>query len=90
MNKYPGLILLAAALLLTGCSKQIGDYVAASSISRNGLARDAAAMRRLDGQEIMVWGSSTPATSTAMRAQKRFWETGGAATGLMPQPGVSI
>jgi hypothetical protein len=56
MNKYLSLIILAATLLLAGCSKQIGDYVAASSISRNGFARDAEAMRRLDGQEIMVWG----------------------------------
>jgi len=56
MNKYPGLILLAAALLLTGCSKQIGDYAAASALSRNGFARDAEAMRKLDGQEIKVWG----------------------------------
>jgi hypothetical protein len=56
MNKYLSLIILAATLLATGCNKQIGDYVAASSISRNGLARDAEAMRRLDGQEIKVWG----------------------------------
>ena len=56
MNKYLGLIILAATLLLAGCSQQIGDYVAASSISRNGFARDAAAMRKLDGQEIKIWG----------------------------------
>jgi hypothetical protein len=56
MNKYLSLIILAATLWLTGCSQQIGDYVAASSISKNGFARDAAALRRLDGQEIMVWG----------------------------------
>jgi hypothetical protein len=56
MNKYLNLIILAATLLATGCNKQIGDYVAASSISRNGFARDAEAMRRLDGQEIRVWG----------------------------------
>jgi hypothetical protein len=56
MNKYLNLIILAATLLATGCNKQIGDYVAASSISRNGFARDAEAMRRLNGQEIKVWG----------------------------------
>jgi hypothetical protein len=56
MIRYLGVIVLAATLFLVGCSKQIGDYVAASSISRNGFARDAEAMRRLDGQEIRVWG----------------------------------
>ncbi len=56
MNKYLSLIMIAATLLLAGCGKQIGDYVAASSISKNGFARDAAAMRKLDGQEIKVWG----------------------------------
>jgi len=56
MNKYLSLIILAATLFLIGCSNQIGDYVAASSISRNGFARDAEAMRKLDGQEIKVWG----------------------------------
>jgi hypothetical protein len=56
MNAYLSLIMIAASLLLAGCSQQTGDYVAASSISRNGFARDAAAMRKLDGQEIKVWG----------------------------------
>jgi hypothetical protein len=56
MNKYLSFIVIAATLFLAGCSKQIGDYVAASSISKNGFARDAAAMRKLDGQEIKVWG----------------------------------
>jgi hypothetical protein len=56
MNKYLSLIVIAATLLLAGCSQQSGDYAAASSISRNGFARDAAAMRKLDGQEVKVWG----------------------------------
>jgi hypothetical protein len=56
MKKFPGLIMLVVTVLLVGCSRQIGDYTAASSISKNGFARDAAAMRKLDGQEIKVWG----------------------------------
>ena len=56
MKKYLGLILVLVSVLLAGCSQPIGDYVAASSISRNGFTRDGAAMRKLDGQEIMVWG----------------------------------
>jgi hypothetical protein len=56
MNKYLSFIMIAATLFLAGCSQQIGDYVAASSISKNGFARDAEAMRKLDGQEIKVWG----------------------------------
>ncbi len=48
--------MVAATLFLAGCSQHIGDYVAASSISKNGFARDADAMRKLDGQEIKVWG----------------------------------
>jgi hypothetical protein len=56
MKKCPSLIMLVVTVLLVGCSRQIGDYTAASSISKNGFARDAAAMRMLDGQEIKVWG----------------------------------
>jgi hypothetical protein len=48
---------LAASLLLTaGCQQQAGGDVAASSISRDGFALDGAALRRLDGQEIKLWG----------------------------------
>jgi heat shock protein HslJ len=32
------------------------DYLAASSISRNGFAIDDEEMRQLDGQEVMLWG----------------------------------
>jgi hypothetical protein len=56
MNKYLSFAMIAATLFLAGCSRQIGDYVAASSISKNGFARDAAALCKLDGQEIKVWG----------------------------------
>ena len=49
-------IMLVAALLLVGCSEQIGDYISASSISKDGFARDAEALRKMDGQEIKIWG----------------------------------
>jgi hypothetical protein len=56
MNNYLSLVMIAASLLLAGCSSQIGEYVAASSISKNGFARDAEALRKLDGKEVEVWG----------------------------------
>jgi hypothetical protein len=56
MMKYFSLIMLVVTLLLAGCSQQVGDYVAASSISRNGFARDGEAMRKMDGQEVKIWG----------------------------------
>jgi hypothetical protein len=56
MNKYLSLIMLVATMFLAGCNGQMGDYFAASSISRNGLARNGEAMRKADGQEIKVWG----------------------------------
>jgi hypothetical protein len=56
MNKYLSFIMIAATLFLAGCSEQIGDYVAASAISRNGFARNAAEARRLHGQEVKLWG----------------------------------
>ena len=52
--------MLAVSLLLAGCQQQVGDYVAASSISRNGFARDDAALSRVDGQEVKLWGYVDP------------------------------
>jgi len=49
-------IMLVAALLLVGCNQQAGDYIAASSISKDGLARDGDAVRKMDGQEVKIWG----------------------------------
>jgi len=56
MIKVFSIFMLVVALLLAGCSQQVGDYVAASSISRNGFARDGNKMRKVDGQEIKIWG----------------------------------
>ena len=50
------LAMLAVSLPLAGCQQQVGDYVAASSISRNGFARDGEQMRSLDGQVVKLWG----------------------------------
>lgn len=55
-KRYLTLIVLVASLLMAGCQQQAGGYVAASSISRNGFARDGAALRRSAGQEIKLWG----------------------------------
>jgi hypothetical protein len=56
MIKYFSIFTLVVTVFLAGCSRQLGDYTAASSISRNGFARDGEQMRKLDGQEIKVWG----------------------------------
>ncbi len=52
--------MLAVSLLLVGCQQQVGDYVAASSISRNGLARDGAALSQANGREVKLWGYVDP------------------------------
>ena len=56
MNKYLGLILVLVSVLLAGCSEQRGDYVAASSLSKDGFARNGAEARKLHGQEVKLWG----------------------------------
>ncbi len=57
MNKYLSLIIiLIVTTFLAGCNEQVGDYMAASSISRDGFARDEKEMRELDGQEVKIWG----------------------------------
>lgn len=60
MNRYFNLIVMlviaAPLFLVSGCDKQIGDYVAASSISRNGYSRNGKLMRKMNGREIKVWG----------------------------------
>ncbi len=56
-NKH-GLIplLLLCALALAACSPRVGDYGAASAISRNGFAVNGEEIRRLDGKEVKLWG----------------------------------
>jgi hypothetical protein len=57
MNRYVGLvIMLVVTAFLVGCSEQIGDYTAASSISENGFARDEKQVRELEGQQVRIWG----------------------------------
>jgi len=56
MNKSSIVGLLLTASIFIGCSQQIGEYEAASSISRNGFAKDAKELRARQGQEIAVWG----------------------------------
>ena len=57
MNRYVGLvIMLVVTTFLVGCSEQIGDYTAASSISENGFARDEKQVRELEGEEVRIWG----------------------------------
>jgi len=56
MNKYAILILLVVMTCLVGCNRQIGDYTAASSISKDGFARDEQQIRKLQGEEIKLWG----------------------------------
>jgi hypothetical protein len=48
--------MIVVATFLAGCSRQIGDYQAASSISKDGFARNEQQMSELNGQEIKLWG----------------------------------
>jgi hypothetical protein len=47
---------LIAATVLVGCNKQTDDYIAASSISDNGFARNEKEIRSINGQPIKIWG----------------------------------
>lgn len=42
--------------MVAGCHDRIGGYVATSSFSQDGFARNASTMRRAEGREIAVWG----------------------------------
>jgi len=53
---HTALIVLIIPTLLAGCPEQHDDYLAASSISRNGFAVNAREMRQINGREIKVWG----------------------------------
>lgn len=50
------LVLLVIATSLVGCNKPTGDYIAVSSISNHGFARNEKELQRRYGQEIQVWG----------------------------------
>jgi hypothetical protein len=50
------LLLLVAIFLMVGCSKQIGGYEAASSISENGFVKSPGSIGDMEGQEIQIWG----------------------------------
>ena len=56
MKKYLGLVVLVVTVFLVGCSAQKGGYIAASSLSKDGFARNAAEARKLHGQEVELWG----------------------------------
>ena len=49
-------ILLVTAASLLGCDEQIGGYVAASSIVRQGFAKAGEGLAKVQGREIRVWG----------------------------------
>ena len=48
--------MLINCTLLAGCNEPMGNYIPASSISKNGFAINGDAMRKNHGQEILVWG----------------------------------
>ncbi|MGA7877171.1 MAG: hypothetical protein WCA08_16040 [Desulfoferrobacter sp.] len=56
MHKHLILIVLIIATLMVGCNEGTGDYIAASSVSKNGFAWNRKEMRDLRGQEIKIWG----------------------------------
>ena len=56
MKKHFIFMMLVTAALTYGCNEKNGDYLAASSISKNGFAVNAEKIRKLHGQEIKIWG----------------------------------
>ncbi len=50
------LVLLVIASSLVGCNKPTGDYIATSSISNHGFARNEMELQRGYGQKIQVRG----------------------------------
>ena len=56
MNRSFGLALFVITTSVTGCDDRIDGYLAASSISANGFARDAKEIRKAQGQVIALWG----------------------------------
>jgi hypothetical protein len=56
MKKHVIFMMLVAATLTYGCNEKTGDYLAASSISKNGFAVNDEEMRKLHGREINIWG----------------------------------
>jgi hypothetical protein len=60
MNQHYNFIIIlvigASLVLVNGCTHRIGNYVAASSISKNGYARNGKLIHKINGSEIKVWG----------------------------------
>ncbi len=58
MKRSTGSILLIVLLLVmvAGCNQAIDGYTAASAISRNGFAINGDELRKLDGQQVAIWG----------------------------------
>lgn len=60
MLRYGKLFVICAIasvlVLIHGCHKQIGDYIALSSVSKEGFARNREQAIRANGQQIRVWG----------------------------------
>lgn len=56
MNKQLNIIIVFL-ILISGCNnKQIGDYIAASSITKDGFAKNRNQMLKEQGKEIKIWG----------------------------------
>ena len=56
MRKIQPIILIICLTLLAGCSQLTDGYVAASTFSQDGFARNVAAVRALAGQDVQIWG----------------------------------
>ena len=50
------LTILVASLFVAACQQPSGDYLAASSISADGFARNGQQVGALNGQEVKLWG----------------------------------
>ena len=50
------LAMMVALAFISGCDHKIGDYMAASSILKNGFSIDRKQALKLTGKEIKIWG----------------------------------
>lgn len=56
MRRRLSLIIVITGALLVGCARPPGDYIAASSVSKNGFLRHGSELREAHDQEVKIWG----------------------------------
>jgi hypothetical protein len=77
---------IIAAISITGCDEQIGGYIPASAITRNGFFRDPVAAARASGRHIKLWGyvdhGNLYGDAGARRILREWWSGDGPNAGI--------